>query len=283
MEAALGATTPEVPVVSPDVGQPAQAGGMPEGQQLAPEGLNPEVPQEPQWFLEADTGTKYRTPEAAAAGIAEKDRFIQQLLSERGQFQQPQAPQATPQDATNQAIAQLQAEWEQELRSDPKFQGASPEAIAEQAYLNAKAEYRVQQRTEKLYHQQQQQAQWNHFVESNPDLKTPLAEQVYNNALAAGYRFPNPQAHLDAVHAEMFRQSRGQSQGYGSVNGALQNAQNRQRIFSGVQGTAGPAPQVLSDTVRKQIEFAQQRGFKPDELERIKQRAIENEARMAKR
>lgn len=53
-----------------------------------------------EWFLEAPTGTRYRTPEAAVQGIAEKDATIQRLQQQLSQIQQavvpqPQAPTGT--------------------------------------------------------------------------------------------------------------------------------------------------------------------------------------------
>ena len=159
MQAAPVATTPEVSQPTADVGQPTQLeGGMPEGQQLQPEGQPTELTPQEEYFLQASTGTVYKTREAAIAGIEEKDRIIKQFLESQQHQPQSQQPQVDPQAATSQAIAQLQAEFEQDLRSDPRFKGASPEAIADEAYIQAKAAYRVEQRMMQQYEQRQQQA-----------------------------------------------------------------------------------------------------------------------------
>lgn len=275
MQAAPVATTPEVSQPTADVGQPAQLeGGMLEGQ--APLEQTPAAPPQEEFFLKAETGTVYKTPEAAAAGIAEKDRYIQQLQELLSQRSQPQAPQvqADPQAAASAAIASLQAEWEQELRSDPKFQGASPEAIAEQAYLNAKSEYRVQQRMAQQYQQQAQQASWQQFIQSNPDLQTPLAKELHDNALANGWKYPNPQAHLDAVHAEMYRRGIPRSQANG-VTGAMQNVQQQRQIFGNpVGGSQAPAAEVLSPHVQQALAEAQRRGASAEDLQRVKDIAM---------
>jgi hypothetical protein len=56
----------------------------------------PQAPPAPEWYLDSDTGTKYRTREEAARGLAEKDRYITKLRQELEATKptQPQTPQA---------------------------------------------------------------------------------------------------------------------------------------------------------------------------------------------
>lgn len=287
IQAAPVATTPGVSQPIADVGQPMQQmGGMPEG--LAPEGQAPEVAPQEEFFLKAGTGTVYKTMEAAVAGVEAKDQYIEQLKSLLAMQAQPQVqqPQVDPKAAANTAIAQLQAEFEQDLRSDPRFQGASPDAIADEAYIQAKAAYRVEQRMMQQYEQRQQKQLHEQFIQNTPELKTDVARQVYDRYVQQyGITPIDPQHHLTLVHAEMYRlQQSGQAPSVNTgVNGAVQYQQNaQQRIFSNANG-GGLAPQAMSDTVRKQVEFAQSRGYSGEQLERIKQRAIEGESRMVKR
>ena len=94
MQAAPVATTPEVSQPTADVGQPTQLeGGMPEGQQLQPEGQPTELTPQEELFLQASTGTVYKTREAAIAGIEAKDQYIEQLKSLLASQHQPQSQQ----------------------------------------------------------------------------------------------------------------------------------------------------------------------------------------------
>jgi len=275
---------PDVGAQTPDTGaiqQPVTPATTPAQQfaanQPPPPGAQPEPQAEvetpEQFFLKADTGTVYKTAEAAAAGIAEKDRFIQRLLEERGQSQQqpPPPPQVSPQDAAQTAIADIQQGLVQEYRSDPRYKNFSAEDIEYEAALQAKVIYRSEQRATSAFQKQLQTYQQEQFVKNTPELNTPLAQEIYDNAMRGGQKFRNPQEHLNAVHAEMYRRGIPRSQPQAGFDQGVQGAiQNQPRpLFGNVQGT-GMAQQQMPSHVQQAVNDAQQKGLSAEETERIK-------------
>lgn len=279
------------------VSDPTQQGAPPEttpAQQFAanqpqpPQGQQPplqaETEAQEQYFLKAETGSVYKTAEAAAAGIAEKDRFIQKLLAERSSFQQPQqAPQPVdPKESVNAAIAEIQMDIYRDLRSDPDYQQFSDDQLRSEAKIQARSVYQGEQRATSAFQKQLQSYQHEQFVRNTPELNTPIAQEVYDAALRNGHKFKTPQEHLKWVHAEMYARGIPHSQpqaGYDQgVQGAMQNQQRP--IFSQPTGS-GAAPQAqgaLSPLVQRQVDFAIKQGHTGEALERIKQRAIQSEA-----
>jgi len=284
MQAAPVATTPEVstPQFAVD-GQPQQpVGGMPEGQQLEPEGIQPEAPVQDQWFLKAETGTVYKTAEAAAAGIAEKDRFIERLLSERQQWQsqQPPAPQTSPQDAYASKLTETAARIEQRMLSMQKYQGFDRDAIKQEAELQAIAVLESQEISQQAFQQELQRQQWEAKVNSTPELQSQLAKDVFDRHMQMYGKPPmSPEHHLDLVHAEMYRQGipRSQAGGTSAVNGAMQNMQQqRQQIFGNVAGGGQmPPAEVLPPHVQESVNLAIKQGLPEAEIQRIKATAMQ--------
>lgn len=283
----------------PAVGQPPQMGGQPP---VAPDGnleqtQGAEAPPEPEFQFELPSGTRYRTTEDLVRGATEKDfaieRYKAELAELRARVNQPQPQQAAapdPQAQATQAIEALQREIEMEYRSDPRFQGYSPEQIAEQAYIDAKREYRAEQRAfQKIQEQQQklqqeqQEQQWREFERTTPDLQTPLAQHLWEKSVQEGRPYPSPHALLDAVHAEMYRRGMQPSQPQAGGMQAAQTATQQHRpVFNGMGGT-GAAPGAtgaIHPIAQKQIEFAQAQGYTGEALERIKQRAIADAAKL---
>lgn len=304
METTFG-SAPEAPQApmgveqEPAGGQPPQMGGAPPEE---PNG-NPEqaqvaeTPPEPEFQFELPSGSKYRTIDDMIRGATEKDFAIERFKAELAELraQQSQAPQAQtpapdPQAQATEAVEVLQREIEAEYRSDPRFQGYSPEAISEQAYIDARREYRAEQRAlatiekkEKARERDIQRQKNDQFVATTPDLNTPLAQDVYERAMASGRIFNNPQEHLDAVHAEMFRRGMQPSPSQSGGMQAAQSAMQQPRpVYGGVGGT-GSAPGAtgaIHPIAQKQIEFAQSQGFTGEALERIKQRAIADASKL---
>lgn len=286
MDQALGATTPEVPVV-PDAGQPTQPmGGTPEGQQLAPEAQAPETQE--QW-IELPSGSRYRTTDDLIRGATEKDftilRLKEQLAQQQSQsFAPPQ--QQMPMQTAPTVDETLVQEFVMAISSDPDFKDASPAEIRAEAKLQAIAAQKIIDRTLGRVEQTATQKEWRSFVDSTPELQTPLAQHIYEQAKMQGRPFNSPQEHLTAVRAELYLQSqRGPSPTSGvGVQGAMQAATQRQQVFS--NPTGGGIPQQgapLSERVQRAVEEGRKMGFDDAALERVKQRAIENEARMAHR
>jgi len=69
--------------------QPADPSSEPVVQPIDPASTQAvQDPETGEWFLEAPSGTRYRTADDAIAGITEKDRTIARLQAERSTFQQ---------------------------------------------------------------------------------------------------------------------------------------------------------------------------------------------------
>lgn len=85
--------TPQAPVPPPQGAAPTPAPQEPhwweitDSEPVAPPAA-PQAPQAPAYFLRADTGTVYKTPEEAARGVAEKDRVIAQQKADLQRYQQ---------------------------------------------------------------------------------------------------------------------------------------------------------------------------------------------------
>ena len=263
-------------------GQPPQMGGEPP---VAPEAQIQTEPVASEFQFELPSGTKYRTVDDLVRGATEKDfvieRYKAQLAELNARSAQPQTPQVDPQAAATQAIAEIAREFENDFRQDPRFANASPEDIATEAYIQAKSAYRAEQRALQKFQQQAQVQQFEQFVATTPELNTTLAQEVYDRARASGHVFPNPQAHLDAVHAEMFRRGipNTQAQPPQAHLGVQAAMQQTRPVFGGVAGS-GAAPGAsgsLTPTQQAQLEFAEKH-YTGEALERIKQRTLNGTA-----
>lgn len=245
--------------------------------------------------FELASGVKYRTIDDLVHGATEKDFTIQRMKAQLAELQaqghaQPQAPQIDPQVQINESLERYQREWEQELRGDPMFQNAGPEAIAAEARIQARVSLRNEQQLQRQLQQQlqtqTQQAEFRSFTEANrADLYSDVGARVYEEAKASGRPFATPQDHLNAVHAEMFRLSRSgqqpqpQAGGTTGVQGALQTQQRSMFGYANGTGLQQQGGQ-LSEGVQRAIQLAMDKGFtSPEALERVKQNAIQNEAK----
>ncbi len=292
-------------VAQSDVGAGEFSGGNPP-QENVMEGGEGGVPQEqqpvePEFQFELPSGSRYRTLEDLQRGATEKDFTIERMKAElaeirsQGMSQQvPQAPPVDPQAEARQAIEQLTQECFNDLRSDPMFAGASQEDLMAEARLEALRLHRSQRfledrltRQQREQQVQQQRAEWRSFVDSNwNELNGDVGRRVFEQARAEGREFKTPMDHLNAVHAEMYRMSRmgGQPQagGTAAVQGAIQN-QNRP-LFGNATGTGGSLATagVLPERVQQAVEHARTQGFDDAAIERVKQRAMENESRFRK-
>lgn len=293
---------------APDAGgQPAAGAGIPEAAPAGQWGNAPgteqapqdNAPVEPQFQFELPSGSKYRTLEDLTRGATEKDFTIERMKAQLAELQsnrqpEPQAPQIDPQQQASMEIESLQRDWENTLRNDPLFRNESPETIAVEARIQALGEYRsrqAQQTQFQKYQEQQQaqaqQAEFRAFVERTPELQSSLAMEVADKYLAQGFRFPNPQVHLDLVHAEMARrgiplpmrqQPMPQAGATTGVQGALQSQQRP--LFGYAGGTGAVQGQTYSPRVQAAIqEGISKFGNDPQAIARITQRAIENESR----
>jgi hypothetical protein len=192
----------------------------------------------------------------------------------------PQQAQQQPQAADT--FAATVRECEAKLRA--KFPGASEADISAQAEINAILLEETRATIRQELTSQTRNDRFEAMVKNTPELQTPLANYVFEQANQSGLPFRTPQEHLNAVHAEMFRRgipmAQPQAGGTQAVAGAMAQAQQGGRLFQNVNGGA-VAPQsngVMSDTVRRQVEFAEKQGMTGEALERIKARAIQNEA-----
>lgn len=261
------AGTEQPPQPQPDMA-PVEGDPTPEQQQAQEE-----------YFLQASTGTVYKTREAAIAGIEEKDRLIREFMA--GRSQQQEATQAAPVDPAAKANAEISAlarEIEQELAADPEFANEAPEAIKIEARLQARAIYKSLQKTQAVTEANQRQSEYLQFVESNPEFTThkEVADKLYDQAEASGFPFRNPQEHLAALRSTLIDMGipvtprGGQPQGgYQGVNGAAAQAQAQGRIFqSGGQGTT-PAPQpTLPPEVAASAAHARAQGWPEDKIQK---------------
>lgn len=242
-----------------------------------------------EFFLRVNERTAYKTPEAAIAGIDEKDRFIAQLLAERSQPVQQQGPVAPvdPQAQEQAIIAEIAKDFEQAIRSDPKYANADPEAIADQAYLSAKAAYLTEQRIQRTIQRSTMEQKWEQTLQATPELHTDTAKQVYDRYVQQyGTRPQDPQHHLDLVHAEMYRRLQtGQQQqpAYNGVNGAAAQLQQQGRIFQNSGGSTAPTPQApipqfIQDSVNEYMKAKP--NATQDDINRVIQHGRQIEAEM---
>lgn len=278
----------------PAGGQPPQMGGQPP---VAPDGnleqtQGAEAPPEPEFQFELPSGSKYRTIDDMIRGATEKDFAIERFKAELAELraQQGQAPQAqaTPQDTQAQFDAEfnsIASNIEQRLQSNPRWAGVDREAIREQAEIQAYSVMESREIARKEYQQIAQRQQHEQFVATTPDLNTPLAQEVYDRARASGRIFNNPQEHLDAVHAEMFRRGMHPSQPQVGGMQAAQSAMQQPRpVFGGLNGTGAAPVEQLPRHVSEALEYAQKRGVNdPAELARIKATAMAMNNRLVNR
>lgn len=277
----------EQPVVGAPVATTPETGGAAFGGQLpepnaAVQGQAPDQPQqqveqatEPDYFLRAETGTVYKTAEAAAAGIAEKDRYIESLQRQlAGLNQQQPQPQAAPdpQVAINAEIASVAQSIEQRLMQNPKWRNAGIEAIREEAELQAYSVVEARQLARQDFQQQFQQQQHQQFLQNTPMLHGPEAAAVWDAQVrTTGRGFNTPQEHLQAVKAYLFDQKF--NGGNTAVHGAMQQ-QQRQPIFGTPQASGQPPAEQMPPHVARAVEYARSRGVTdPAELEQIKKAA----------
>ena len=287
----------------PAGGQPPQMNGDPAVAPNQTPEVNPQAepeaaPAVPEFQFELPSGSRYRTQEDLIRGATEKDFAIERFKARIAELEargvptpQAQQPQVDPQAQMNDRLNALAQEIEMEYLRDPNYQGYDPQAIKAQAQIDARTEYRAEQRAraefQRMAEEQQQRAQveqWREFERTTPDLQTPLAKHLWEMSVQSGNPYSSPQALLDAVHAEKYRQSIGQgTTGNVGIQSAMQQTTNRP-IFGNPQGT-GNSPagqQVLSPTVQRQIEFAEKQGYSGEALERIKQRAINSQGAFSK-
>jgi len=255
------AADPIAPAIDPATGQPV-----------------PEAPAAPMFQL--PSGTVYNSVEDMVRGATEKDFTIERLKAENAQLKTVQSqPQQQAMPQAGDALAALERECEIELRNDPNFAGATDAEYKTQARLEARALQRAENRIMSKIEGQTKLAQFDAFVKSNPDLQGELATFVYDRAKANGQEFKNPYAHLDAVHAEMYRRgmtpTQSQAGGTQAVAGALAQNQQAGRIFQNVQGGAAPQTQPVSEYVTQAVELAKSRGITdPAQLEQVRSIAM---------
>lgn len=131
----LGFGVDEVTVTGAEA--PAQSQPTTAQTGIAEPAAAPQVPAEPEWYLDAQTGTRYRTREEAAQGVAQKDQLIEQMRQQyiqqlgvdpiSGQrYSQPQQqqPQTQPQGYLNnhaQYVQDLTRGAQLAANGDPSF------------------------------------------------------------------------------------------------------------------------------------------------------------------
>lgn len=124
---------------------PAPAAEPPQAPAAAPQ---------PQYFLQAETGTVYKTAEDAARGIAEKDRMIAQQKTDLERAQQLLAAQGIhlgqqpPQQQNDPAIAEIYNALEQDITA---VQQGQPNPNRFFALLNQIADRKAQERAQEMF------------------------------------------------------------------------------------------------------------------------------------
>lgn len=270
------AETPQAQTPPTDnFGHPISPAQQPDAEQVSP-------PQE-QWFVESTSGTKYRTADEAARGIAEKDRLIAELLG-----RQPAQPQAAP---VPQPTVDPTAEFNDlankiEMRyvANPKYAGYSREDIRAQAEIDADNQLMVMQTFQDTLRQQQardneekMRAEGEAFMRQNPILTSDVGQQVFDKYAAMGMTARSPQEHLTQMRAEGINigqqapQSQQPQPAYNGVNGAVQRQQASGQIFQNAQYSSQPAmPEALPKHVQDSIDYARTKsGTTEADIQRI--------------
>jgi len=236
------------------------------------------------------SGSKYRTVEDLVTGATEKDFTILRMNAENAQLreqlarvsqthqqgQQAQTPQASQPVALDQGLVDRIAK---NIASYPAFSGASQEEIRHEATLQAIAVQEARQlaKDEALAEldNRMRHTEYQQFVQSNPDLQSPLAQHIFDQARMNGTPFRNPQEHLNAVHAEMFRRGipRSQPVATTAVNEAAAQNQQAHRIFPSINGSSPQPVAPVPAHVQSAIDYAKSRGATEADLARIKETA----------
>lgn len=259
----------------------SQAQGQEQQGQLTADQQAQQQAEQEQWFLEAETGTRYKTAEDARIGIAVKDRVIEQYKEMFGSL--GKAPQVQPQSATDpQAafeaeIAQIAKAQEQRLMQNPRWREAGHEAIREQAELNAYSIYDARELARQEIRQEREETAQLRFMEQNRDLLSrPEAQRLWDASVAAGRPFQTAQEHAQAILAEIGRQTLyGQpaqqpAPAYQGVTAAIAQQQQRGQIFQGSgQGTTQPQQPQIPAHLQQEAEWARSKGYSEEQIQAV--------------
>lgn len=180
-------------------------------EQGAPAGETPQTPPAPpEYFLKAETGTVYKTPEEAARGVAEKDRLIlqyrqqneqmQRLLAASGVHVGGQAPQAQPQtllDVLNAVVDNPNADprmldaavdqmVQQRMQQQMQQQFAPLMPLVEYASLNRATEVAAQKYDPNI-RSFVNSPQYQKVMEQWPTLRNAIEVSKYNPGFAQSF------------------------------------------------------------------------------------------------